>query len=80
MSDFLVSEATMQKLSDADSALADLVVNLMLLSDDDVDPEVANLIVKTGLGLYEFQHELVERGLAERVMDRSDREEVEANV
>ena len=78
MSDFLVNEAAMQKLSDADSALADLVVELMF--NEDSDPEVVNLFVKTGLGLYEFQHELVDRGLAERVLDRSDREEVDADV
>lgn len=78
MSDYMVSEETMQKLSDADSALADLVVELMF--NEDSDPEVVNLFVKTGLGLYEFQHELVDRGLAERVLDRSDREEVDADV
>lgn len=78
MSDFLVSEATMQKLSDADAALADLVVGFML--DDDADPEVVNLIVKNGLALFEFEQELVARGLAEKVLDRSDRNEVEADV
>ena len=78
MSDFLVSEEAMQKLSDADSVLADVVMGLMFAEDS--DPEVVNLFVKAGLGLYEFQQELVERGLAREVLDRSDREEVEADV
>lgn len=78
MSNFLVSDETMQRLSDADSALADLVMSLMF--DEDSDPEVVNLIVKNGVGLYEFQHELVARGLAREVLDRSDRQAVDADA
>lgn len=77
MSDFLVSEEAMQKLSDADSAMADLVMQMMF--DPDTDPAALQLIMENGLAVYEFQHKLVELGLAERVLDRSDREE-DANV
>ena len=72
---YLVDEATMQKLSDADSALADLVMPMML--DENTDAEALNLIMENGLAIFEFQHKLVDLGLAEQVMDRSDREEVD---
>ena len=72
---YLVDEATMQKLSDADSALADLVMPMML--DENTDAEALNLIMENGLAIFEFQHKLVDLGLAEKVMDRSDREEVD---
>lgn len=74
---YLVDEATMQKLSDADSALADLVMTMMM--DPDTDPAALNVVMENGLAIFEFQHKLVEMGLAEQVMDRSDRE-VEADV
>lgn len=74
-----ISEETMQKLADADSALADLVMESMVNSDD-TDPEVLNGLMNTGLALFNLQFDLVERGLAEKVMERSDRAEVEADV
>lgn len=73
-----ISEETMQKLADADSALADIVVESMM--DPDMDPEALNGLMNTGLALFNLQFDLVERGLAEKVMDRSDRAEVEADV
>ena len=72
---YLVDEATMQKLSDADSALADLVMPMML--DENTDAEALNLIMENGRAIFEFQHKLVDLGLAEKVIDRSDREEVD---
>jgi hypothetical protein len=68
---FLLSEEVMQKLSDADSALADVALAAMLSNDVDTFEKVVGL----GLSIFEFQHDAVEAGLAERVMDRSDREE-----
>lgn len=75
--EFLVSEDIMQKLCNADAVLADLVMSMMM--DPDTDPAALQLVMENGLAIFEFQHKLVELGLAEQVMDRSDREE-DANV
>lgn len=71
---FMVSREAMQKLSDADAALADLVFALMLQGQGPGD-ELWERFTDVGLAIYEFQQELVDRGLAAERLDRSDREE-----
>lgn len=71
MSEFKVTEAQMQKLADADAVLADLAMGAMMEQDTDNFQR----FVEVGLPVFEIQHELVEKGLAEKVLDRSDRDE-----
>lgn len=70
MSEFKVTEAQMQKLADADAVLADLAMEAMMTNDP-----AFQRYVEVGLPVFELQHELVEKGLAEKVLDRSDRDE-----
>lgn len=72
---YMLSTEQMQTLADADGILADLALTAMMLGDGDLFTKTTEV----GLPLFEFQEELVERGLAEARMDRSDREE-EFNV
>lgn len=74
MSDFKVNEAQMQKLADADAVFADLAMEAMMAGDT----EAFQRYVEVGLPVFEIQHELVEKGLAKEVLDRSDREAVDA--
>lgn len=69
---YAVSAESMQKLADADAVLADMAISAMLTGDN----ELFNRITDVGLPLYEFQQELVDRGLAAERLDRSDREAV----
>lgn len=71
MSEFKVTEAQMQKLADADAVLADLAMGAMM----EQDTENFQRYVEVGLPVFDLQHELVEKGLAEKVLDRSDRDE-----
>lgn len=77
--EYLLDESTMQKLADADAALADIVMGAMFSDSEDL-PMIMNTIAPAGLAIFQFQHDAVEAGLAERVMERSEVAEVEANV
>jgi hypothetical protein len=74
MSDFKVTADQMQKLADADAVLADLAMEAMVSGDN----ETFSRYVEVGLPVFELQHELVEKGLAAEVLDRSDRDEADA--
>lgn len=67
---YRVPDAVMQKLSDADAALADLVMEAMMTGDS----EVLELLMPVGLALFELEHTMVEKGWAREVLDRSDRD------
>jgi hypothetical protein len=71
MSDFKITEDQMQKLADADAVLADLAMEAMMAQDT----ENFQRYVEVGLPVFDLQHKLVELGLAEKVLDRSDRDE-----
>jgi len=66
---YRVPDEVMQKLSDADAALADLVMEAMMTGDG----EAMELLMPVGLALFELEHTLVEKGWAREVLDRSDR-------
>lgn len=70
---YLVSRENMQKLADADAVLADLAIGLMMQGRGFGDP-LWEKVTDVGLPLYEFQQELVDMGLAEARLDRSDLE------
>lgn len=69
--EYLLNESVMQKLADADAALADVVMGAMFTGSEDLD-EIMNTVAPAGLAIFQFQHDAVKAGLAERVMDRSD--------
>lgn len=75
---FLLSKETMQKLAEADAALADIVVDA-IMDRVPMDPTQVTLIASAGLALFQFQQDAVAAGLAESVMERTEHEE-EANV
>lgn len=70
---YAVSREAMQKLADADAVLADLAMEAVMNGDMDFFGKLSDV----GLPLYEFQQELVDLGLAEERLDRSDRADVE---
>lgn len=67
---FLVSDEQMQKLADADSVLADLTVQALTTGNS----EAFDLFGEVGLALFNLENDLVEKGLAREVFDRSDRD------
>lgn len=70
---FLVSRDQMQKLADADAVLADLTVDGLTNGNTDA----VSLFGEVGLRLFQLENELVEKGLAQEVLDRSDRDSEE---
>lgn len=70
---FLVSRDQMQKLADADAVLADLTVEGLTNGNT----EAVSMFGELGLRLFQLENDLVEQGLAEEVLDRSDRDSEE---